>query len=131
MQALFRRYDGVLSTRVGYTGGDVPNATYRNHGNHAEAIEITFDPAKISYRRILEFLFQIHDPSTLDPQGNDVGRATALQSSTRATSRDGSPKKPSQMSMLQGCGQAGSANAAESSVRISWNRTSHSSVPVR
>lgn len=73
MQALFRRYDGVLSTRVGYTGGDVPNATYRNHGNHAEAIEITFDPAKISYRRILEFLFQIHDPSTLDRQGNDVG----------------------------------------------------------
>jgi peptide-methionine (S)-S-oxide reductase len=73
MQVLFRRYDGVLTTRVGYTGGDVPNATYRNHGSHAEAIEITFDPAKMSYRRILEFFFQIHDPSTLNRQGNDVG----------------------------------------------------------
>ena len=73
MQALFRRYDGILATRVGYTGGDVPNATYRNHGSHAEAIEITFDPAKISYRQILEFFFQIHDPSTLNRQGNDVG----------------------------------------------------------
>ena len=73
MQALFRRYDGVLATRVGYTGGDVPNATYRNHGSHAEAIEITFDPAKISYRQILEFFFQIHDPSTRNRQGNDVG----------------------------------------------------------
>jgi peptide-methionine (S)-S-oxide reductase len=73
MQALFRRYDGVLATRVGYTGGDVPNATYRNHGSHAEAIEITFDPAKIGYRQILEFFFQIHDPSTLNRQGNDVG----------------------------------------------------------
>jgi peptide-methionine (S)-S-oxide reductase len=73
MQAFFRRYDGVLTTRVGYTGGDVPHATYRNHGNHAEAIEITFDPAKISYRQILEFFFQIHDPSTLNRQGNDVG----------------------------------------------------------
>ncbi len=73
MQALFRRYDGVLATRVGYAGGDVPNATYRNHGSHAEAIEITFDPARISYRQILEFFFQIHDPSTLNRQGGDVG----------------------------------------------------------
>jgi peptide-methionine (S)-S-oxide reductase len=73
MQDLFRRQDGVLSTRVGYTGGDVRNATYRNHGSHAEAIEIIFDPARISYRQILEFFFQIHDPSTLDRQGNDVG----------------------------------------------------------
>ena len=73
MQDLFRRYEGVLSTRVGYTGGDVPNATYRNHGSHAEAIEIIFDPARISYRQILEFFFQIHDPSTRDRQGNDVG----------------------------------------------------------
>ncbi|KAA0969594.1 peptide-methionine (S)-S-oxide reductase MsrA [Aureimonas fodinaquatilis] len=73
MQDLFRRYDGVVSTRVGYTGGDVPNATYRNHGTHAEAIEIVFDPARISYRQILEFFFQIHDPSTEDRQGNDVG----------------------------------------------------------
>lgn len=73
VQDLFRRYDGVLSTRVGYTGGDVPNATYRNHGSHAEAVEVIFDPARISYRQILEFFFQIHDPSTLNRQGNDVG----------------------------------------------------------
>lgn len=75
MQDLLRRYKGVISTRVGYTGGDVPNATYRNHGTHAEAIEIVFDPAEISYRSILEFFFQIHDPSTRDRQGNDVGRS--------------------------------------------------------
>jgi peptide-methionine (S)-S-oxide reductase len=73
VQDLFRRYDGVLSTRVGYTGGDVPNATYRNHGTHAEAVEIIFDPARISYRQILEFFFQIHNPSTRNRQGNDVG----------------------------------------------------------
>ena len=73
MQDLIRRYNGVISTRVGYSGGEVPNATYRNHGNHAEAIEIIFDPAKISYRDLLEFFFQIHDPSTLDRQGNDRG----------------------------------------------------------
>nr|O69761.1 RecName: Full=Peptide methionine sulfoxide reductase MsrA; Short=Protein-methionine-S-oxide reductase; AltName: Full=Peptide-methionine (S)-S-oxide reductase; Short=Peptide Met(O) reductase [Pseudomonas fluorescens]AAC15512.1 putative methionine sulfoxide reductase [Pseudomonas fluorescens] len=73
MQDLLRRYPGVLHTRVGYTGGDVPNATYRNHGNHAEAIEIVFDPAVISYRQILEFFFQIHDPSTPNRQGNDLG----------------------------------------------------------
>ena len=73
MQDLLRRYPGVISTRVGYTGGDVPNATYRNHAGHAEAIEIIFDPLKISYRKILEFFFQIHDPTTLNRQGNDVG----------------------------------------------------------
>jgi len=73
MQDLIRRYPGVLTTRVGYTGGDVPNATYRNHGTHAEGIEIVFDPAKISYRQILEFFFQIHDPSTKNRQGNDIG----------------------------------------------------------
>jgi peptide-methionine (S)-S-oxide reductase len=73
MQDLTRRYPGVISTRVGYTGGEVPNATYRNHGNHAEAIEITFDPAKTSYRALLEFFFQIHDPTTLNRQGNDLG----------------------------------------------------------
>jgi peptide-methionine (S)-S-oxide reductase len=73
MEALMRREPGVLSTRVGYTGGDVPNATYRNHGTHAEGIEIVFDPSRISYRRILEFFFQIHDPSTLNRQGNDRG----------------------------------------------------------
>ncbi|MGE3363519.1 MAG: peptide-methionine (S)-S-oxide reductase MsrA [Rhizobiaceae bacterium] len=73
MQDLIRRYPGVISTRVGYTGGEVPNATYRNHGNHAEAIEIVFDPATISFRGLLEFFFQIHDPTTCDRQGNDVG----------------------------------------------------------
>lgn len=73
MQDLLRRYPGVLSTRVGYSGGDVPNATYRNHGTHAEALEIVFDPSVISYRQILEFFFQIHDPSTKNRQGNDVG----------------------------------------------------------
>jgi peptide-methionine (S)-S-oxide reductase len=73
VQDLLRRYPGVLSTRVGYSGGDVPNATYRNHGTHAEAIEIVFDPAKTSFRKLLEFFFQIHDPSTLNRQGNDRG----------------------------------------------------------
>ncbi|MBB3382948.1 MULTISPECIES: peptide-methionine (S)-S-oxide reductase MsrA [unclassified Rhizobium] len=73
MQDLIRRYNGVISTRVGYSGGDVRNATYRNHGTHAEAIEIIFDPQKISYRDLLEFFFQIHDPSTRNRQGNDVG----------------------------------------------------------
>jgi methionine-S-sulfoxide reductase len=73
MQDLIRKLPGVVSTRVGYSGGEVPNATYRNHGNHAEAIEIEFDPATTSYRRILEFFFQIHDPTTRDRQGNDRG----------------------------------------------------------
>ena len=73
MQDLIRKMRGVVSTRVGYTGGDVPNATYRNHGTHAEAIEVVFDPAKTSYRKLLEFFFQIHDPTTPDRQGNDRG----------------------------------------------------------
>ena len=73
MQDLIRKMPGVLSTRVGYTGGDVPNATYRHHGTHAEGIEVIFDPDKISYRKLLEFFFQIHDPSTLNRQGNDRG----------------------------------------------------------
>jgi peptide-methionine (S)-S-oxide reductase len=73
MQDLIRKQPGVLATRVGYSGGDVENATYRNHGSHAEAIEIVFDPALTSYRRMLEFFFQIHDPSTRDRQGNDLG----------------------------------------------------------
>ena len=73
MQDLIRKRPGVVSTRVGYTGGDVPNATYRNHGGHAEAIEIEYDPEKVSYRDLLEFFFQIHDPSTKNRQGNDVG----------------------------------------------------------
>jgi peptide-methionine (S)-S-oxide reductase len=73
VQDLLRRYPGVISTRVGYSGGDVRNATYRNHGTHAEAIEIIFNPKLISYRRLLEFFFQIHDPTTLNRQGNDRG----------------------------------------------------------
>lgn len=73
VQDLLRRYPGVIATRVGYSGGDVANATYRNHGTHAEAIEVIFDPNTISYRKILEFFFQIHDPSTPDRQGNDRG----------------------------------------------------------
>ena len=73
MQDLFRKQPGVLATRVGYAGGDVSNATYRHHGTHAEAIEIVFDPEQTSYRNLLEFLFQIHDPTTRNRQGNDVG----------------------------------------------------------
>jgi peptide-methionine (S)-S-oxide reductase len=73
VQDLFRKYPGVVSTRVGYTGGITPNATYRNHGAHAEAVEVIFDPAVISFRKILEFFFQIHDPSTRNRQGNDTG----------------------------------------------------------
>ncbi len=73
MQDLVRKQPGVIATRVGYSGGEVPNATYRNHGNHAEAIEIVYDPSLTSYRAILEFFFQIHDPSTKNRQGNDMG----------------------------------------------------------
>jgi peptide-methionine (S)-S-oxide reductase len=74
MQDLIRKRPGVISTRVGYTGDDThPNATYRDHGNHAEAIEIVFDPEQDSYRDLLEFFFQIHDPTTKNRQGNDLG----------------------------------------------------------
>jgi peptide-methionine (S)-S-oxide reductase len=86
MQDLIRRYPGVVSTRVGYTGGEVPRATYRNHGNHAEAIEIIFDPTKTNYRRLLEFFFQIHDPTTLNRQGNDIG--TSYRSAIFYTSEE-------------------------------------------
>ena len=84
MQDLIRKLPGVISTRVGYTGGDVPNATYRNHGTHAEAIEIKFDPSQTTYRRLLEFFFQIHDPTTLNRQGND--RGTSYRSAIYFTS---------------------------------------------
>ncbi len=97
MQDLIRKMPGVHSTRVGYSGGDVANATYQNHGSHAEAIEVIFDPAKLSFRSLLEFFFQIHDPSTRNRQGNDLGpsyrsgiyftseaqRATAIQDHRR------------------------------------------------
>ena len=86
LQDLIRRQGGVISTRVGYTGGDVPNAMYRNHGTHVEAIEIVFDPARISYRRLLEFFFQIHDPTTRNRQGNDIG--TSYRSAIFYTSEE-------------------------------------------
>ncbi|MDA9478729.1 methionine sulfoxide reductase A [Bradyrhizobium sp. CCBAU 65884] len=86
MQDLIRKQPGVISTRVGYTGGKVKNATYRNHEGHAEAIEIMFDPAKTSYRVMLEFFFQIHDPTTLDRQGND--RGTSYRSAIFYTSEE-------------------------------------------
>ncbi len=73
MEDLFRKLPGVVSTRCGYTGGDVRNATYRNHGNHAEAIEVIYDPSKTDFRKLLEFFFQIHDPTTVNQQGNDKG----------------------------------------------------------
>ncbi|MEO8080359.1 MAG: peptide-methionine (S)-S-oxide reductase MsrA [Caldimonas sp.] len=73
MQDLVRKMDGVVSTRVGYSGGDVADATYRNHGSHAEALEVVFDPTRFSFRRLLEFFFQIHDPTTRNRQGNDMG----------------------------------------------------------
>ena len=73
MQELIRKMEGVVSTRVGYSGGDVANATYRNHGSHAEAIEVVFDPARLPYRKLLEFFFQVHDPTTKNRQGNDRG----------------------------------------------------------
>jgi peptide-methionine (S)-S-oxide reductase len=84
MQDLIRKMPGVVETRVGYTGGDVPHATYRHHGSHAEGIEILFDPALLSYRALLEFFFQIHDPSTKDRQGND--RGTSYRSAIYYTS---------------------------------------------
>ena len=84
MQDLIRKLDGVVSTRVGYSGGDVPNATYRRHGTHAEAIEIVFDPDRLSFRKLLEFFFQVHDPTTRNRQGNDVG--TSYRSAIFTTS---------------------------------------------
>ena len=73
LEELFRELPGVTDTEVGYTGGDVKNATYQNHGSHAEAIKVTFDPAKTTYRALLEFFFQVHDPTTKNRQGNDIG----------------------------------------------------------
>jgi len=89
MQDLIRDIPGVISTRVGYSGGDVKNATYRNHGTHAEAIEIVFDPAQVGYRELLEFFFQIHDPTTKNRQGNDIGASyrSAIYYTTPAQER--------------------------------------------
>ena len=86
MQDLIRKRPGVISTRVGYSGGDVPNATYRNHGTHAEALEVVFDPSVMSFRDLLEFFFQVHDPTTLNRQGNDIG--TSYRSEIFVTSEE-------------------------------------------
>jgi methionine-S-sulfoxide reductase len=109
MQDLIRRYKGVISTRVGYSGGDVPNATYRNHGTHAEAIEIEFDPSKISYREILEFFFQIHDPSTRNRQGNDLGASYRSAIFYTSEEQNGSRWTRSPMLMRRDCGPARSS----------------------
>ena len=98
MQDLIRRLPGVISTRVGYTGGDVVNATYRNHGTHAEAIEIIFDPDRTSYRELLEFFFQIHDPTTRNRQGNDIGSSYRSAIFYTSESRSMSPRTPLPMS---------------------------------
>ena len=96
----------MLSTRVGYTGGDVANATYRNHGTHAEAIEIVFDPEQTSYRDLLEFFFQIHDPTTLNRQGNDVGMSYRSAIYYRTTSSAASPRTRSPTSRPPASGPA-------------------------
>jgi len=105
MQDLFRKRPGVVSTRVGYTGGDVPTATYRNHGTHAEAIEIVFDPERTSYRELLEFFFQIHDPTTLNRQATTSERAIARRSSTSMSSSGGSPRRRSPTSKRRVAGR--------------------------
>ena len=110
MQDLIRKRPGVLSTRVGYTGGDVPNATYRNHGTHAEAIEIIFDPTQTRYRELLEFFFQIHDPTTTNRQGNDVGDELPLGDLLpRRRTEAASPRTRSPTSTPPGCGRARSS----------------------
>jgi peptide-methionine (S)-S-oxide reductase len=102
MQDLIRKMPGVLSTRVGYSGGDVPNATYRNHGTHAEAIEIVFDPYVLGYRTLLEFFFQIHDPTTRDRQGNDTG--TSYRSGIYYTSAEQKRIAEDTIADVEACG---------------------------
>lgn len=106
MQDLIRKRPGIISTRVGYTGGDIPNATYRNHGTHAEGIEIVFDPTVTSYRNITEFFFQIHDPTTLNRGAMIVGSPTGRASIMSTRSRSASPRIRSPMWMPRGCGMA-------------------------
>ena len=108
MQDLIRKLPGVTSTRVGYSGGDVPHATYRNHGTHAEAIEVVFDPTKLSYRELLELFFQIHDPTTKNRQGNDVGPSYRSASITSPTSSGAWPRTRSPTSTRRGSGPAAS-----------------------
>jgi methionine-S-sulfoxide reductase len=106
VQELLRHRDGIIATRVGYTGGENENPTYGNHPGHAEAVEIVFDPARISYRDILEFFFQIHDPTTKDRQGTTSAPRIAPRSSTRTTSSARSPKTRSPTSTPQASGRA-------------------------
>jgi peptide-methionine (S)-S-oxide reductase len=106
MQDLIRKLPGVLKTRVEYTGGDVRNATYRNHGSHAEAIEIEFDPSRTSYRDLLEFFFQIHDPTTLNAKAMMSERRIARRSSTSPRRSVTRRYGPSTMSTPPACGQA-------------------------
>ena len=104
MQDLIRKMPGIIKTRVGYAGGDVANATYHNHGTHAEAIEITFDPKITNYRALLELFFQIHDPTTRNRQGNDVGTSYRSAIFYMNDEQNASPKTLSPMSMLPVCG---------------------------
>jgi Peptide methionine sulfoxide reductase len=108
---------GVLFTRVGYTGGDTPNATYRNHGSHAEAIEITYDPSATIYRELLEFFFQIHDLSTPNRQGNDVGDVLPVGDLLPRRRTAGSPRTRSPMSTPAGCGRASDLTIGDPSDR--------------
>ena len=117
MQDLIRKRPGVLSTRVGYTGGDVANATYRNHGTHAEAIEIIFDPEQTSYRDMLEFFFQIHDPTTVNRQGNDIGASYRSAIFYVDDEQRQSPRTPSPTSRRLGCGRARSSPRSRRPVR--------------
>src|SRR3546814_14959695 len=96
VQDLLRKMSGVISTRVGYTGGDVPNATYRNHGTHAEAIEIVFDPGKPDYRELLEFFFPIHEPTTQDRQGTDRGPSYITPTNNPSLEQQGNHSDPHQ-----------------------------------
>ena len=123
MQGLIRKMDGVISTRVGYSGGDVANATYRRHGTHAEAIEIVFDPARLGYRKLLEFFFQVHDPSTRDRQGHDRGQSYRSAIFHTRDERSGSPKTPSPTSMCPACGRGASSPK--------WRRRARSGRPSR
>lgn len=133
MQDLIRKLPGVEATRVGYTGGDVPNATYRNHGTHAEGIEILFDPDRISYRRLLEYFFQIHDPTTLNRQGNDWGASyrSAIYYVKRRRNRRHWRRSP--MSTLRVCGRARSSRRSSPSAisgrRSLSTRTTSSVIP--
>jgi hypothetical protein len=132
MQDLIRKMPGVVSTRVGYSGGDVKNATYRNHGTHAEAVEIIFDPAVISYRDLLEFFFQIHDPSTKNRQGNDRGTSYRSAITSRIRSRSTSLGTPLPTSTRPDCGRDRrrprwrppvTSGRRSPSTRIIWNAT--------